>query len=61
MLTFLLFGFMGATVCVLLAGLFFMLRGGEGDEKRSNRMMMMRVGFQAAAVALLGLMFLVSR
>jgi flagellar basal body-associated protein FliL len=51
---------MGATVAVLLAGVFFMMRGKEADAKRSNNMMMWRVTFQAGVVALLGLMYLIT-
>lgn len=41
-----------ATLGVLFAGLFSMMRGGEFSKKYSNKLMRMRVGFQAAAIVL---------
>ena len=48
---------MAGTLIVLLLGLVNLGRGGEGSERRSNRLMMLRVGLQAAAVMLLGVLF----
>ncbi len=41
-----------ATLGVLFAGLFSMMRGGEFSKKHSNKLMRMRVAFQAAAIVL---------
>jgi|TARA_B100000315_G_C14324728_1_gene472439 hypothetical protein len=41
-----------ATLGVLFAGLFSMMRGGEFSKKYSNKLMRTRVAFQAAAIAL---------
>jgi len=41
-----------ATAGVLFAGVFSMLRGGEFSKKYSNKLMRMRVAFQAAAILL---------
>lgn len=41
-----------ATLGVLFAGLFSMMRGGEFSKKYSNKLMRMRVAFQAAAIVL---------
>ena len=41
-----------ATAGVLFTGVFSMLRGGEFGKKYSNKMMRMRVAFQAAAILL---------
>ena len=41
-----------ATLGVLFAGLFSMMRGGEFSKKYSNKLMRMRVAFQASAVLL---------
>ncbi len=41
-----------ATLGVLFAGLFLMMRGGEFSKKYSNKLMRMRVAFQASAVLL---------
>ncbi len=41
-----------ATLGVLFAGLFSMMQGGEFSKKYSNKLMRMRVAFQASAVLL---------
>ena len=50
-----------AVACALFSGIFFMLRGKEQDARRSNRMMVWRVSLQAAALAVLFILFLVRR
>ncbi len=54
----LLMALMACVVASLFIGLFFMLRGGERDAKKSNRMMILRVSFQAVALVVLAVMFL---
>ncbi len=54
-LAILLFAAMGLTVLVLFAGLFSMARGGEFNRKYGNRLMRLRVLFQAIAIAILAL------
>ena len=54
-LTILLFAAMGLTVLVLFAGLFSMARGGEFNRKYGNRLMRLRVLFQAIAIAILAI------
>ena len=49
-----------ATVGTLFAGILSMGRGGEYDERNSTRLMSSRVGLQAAAVAVLVLLLVVS-
>ena len=49
---------MVGVVGVLLAGIVLMGRGGEANDKWSNRLMRARVGLQLAAVVLLMLLFL---
>ncbi len=56
-LTILLFAAMGLTVLVLFAGLFSMVRGGEFKRKYGNRLMRLRVLFQAIAIVVLALVF----
>ena len=56
-LAILLFAAIGLTVLVLFAGLFSMVRGGEFNRKYGNRLMRMRVLFQAIAIAILALVF----
>ncbi|MBL6935566.1 MAG: twin transmembrane helix small protein [Alphaproteobacteria bacterium] len=41
-----------ATLGVLFAGLFSMMRGGEFSKKYSNKLMRMRVAFQGLAIVL---------
>ncbi|MEE9140667.1 MAG: twin transmembrane helix small protein [Alphaproteobacteria bacterium] len=47
-----------ATLGVLVLGVLSMLGGGDFNKKYSNKLMQMRVGFQATALALLALLFL---
>jgi len=54
-LTILLFAAMGLTVLVLFAGLFSMVRGGEFNRKHGNKLMRLRVLFQAIAIAVLAI------
>jgi hypothetical protein len=60
-LTILLFAAMGLTVLVLFAGLFSMARGGEFDRKYGNRLMRLRVLFQAIAIAILAIVLFVAK
>ena len=60
-LTILLFAAMGLTVLVLFAGLFSMARGGEFDRKYGNRLMRLRVLFQAIAIAILAIVLYVAK
>lgn len=48
----LLFVAMGLTLLVLFAGLFAMARGGEFNKKYGNRLMQLRVLFQAIAIVI---------
>ena len=48
----LLFTAMGLTVLVLFTGLLSMARGGEFNRKYGNRLMRLRVLFQAIAIAI---------
>jgi predicted permease len=48
-----LFVSMIATFAVMVAGIFVMAKGGEASRKNSNRLMQMRVTFQAIALATL--------
>ena len=48
----LMFAAMGLTLLVLFVGLFAMVRGGEFNRKYSNRLMRLRVLFQAIAIAI---------
>lgn len=50
-------GLMLATALVLGAGIFMMARGGEANQKYGNKMMVWRVGLQAATVIALVLLF----
>jgi hypothetical protein len=52
---------MVATLGVLVAGVFSMLRGGAFDAKHSNKLMRMRVAFQALALLLFGLFLFLGR
>ena len=51
-LVILMFAAMGLTLLVLFIGLFAMVRGGEFNRKYSNRLMRLRVLFQAIAIAI---------
>jgi hypothetical protein len=57
----LMFVAMGATVLVLFAGLFSMIRGGEFDRKYSNKLMRLRVLFQAIAIAIFAMIIYFTR
>lgn len=46
------------TLGVLATGIIAMIRGGEFNRRHGNRLMQMRVIFQAATIVLLGLSFL---
>ena len=48
----LLFVAMGLTLLVLFVGLFAMVRGGEFNRKYGNKLMRLRVLFQAIAIAI---------
>ena len=52
---------MAATIASLLFGVFSMTRSGGLTARHGNRAMQFRVGFQLAAVVLLGLIFLLGR
>jgi hypothetical protein len=52
---------MGATVLVLVVGVFAMLRGGTMNKTYGNKLMRARVLFQLAAVLLLLALFLANR
>lgn len=56
--TILLLVLMGITALVLVGGLLLMARGGEANRKYSNKMMLLRVGFQAAALAVMAVLLL---
>jgi hypothetical protein len=60
-LTILLFAAMGLTVLVLFAGLFSMARGGAFNRKYGNRLMRLRVLFQAIAIAILAIVLYVAK
>lgn len=51
---------MGITALVLVGGVLLMARGGEVNRKYSNKLMVLRVAFQAAAVALVAVLLLTS-
>ena len=55
--TVLVLALMVATALVLGAGIFMMARGGEANKKHGNRMMVWRVGLQAATLVVLVLLF----
>ena len=48
----LMFAAMGLPLLVLFIGLFSMVRGGEFNRKYSNKLMRLRVLFQAIAIAI---------
>jgi hypothetical protein len=50
-----MFAAMGLTVLVLFVGLFSMVRGGEFNKKYGNKLMRLRVLFQAIAIAIFAL------
>ncbi|MBP2292589.1 twin transmembrane helix small protein [Azospirillum rugosum] len=43
---------LGAVVASLFVGLFFMARGGQGDSRKSNKAMRLRVALQGVALVL---------
>lgn len=43
---------LGAVVASLFVGLFFMARGGQGDSRKSNTAMRLRVALQGVALVL---------
>ena len=51
---------MGITSIVLVGGILLMARGGEVNRKYGNKMMVLRVAFQAAALAVMALLLLLS-
>lgn len=53
-----LLALMAATVLVLVIGIGLMARGGEANRKYGNKMMVMRVVFQALALAALAVLLL---
>ncbi len=56
--TVLLLGLMGITALVLIGGVLLMARGGEVNRKYGNKMMVLRVGFQALALAVMAVLLL---
>jgi hypothetical protein len=52
---------LAVTLGVLFAGVIVMARGGELNRKYGNQLMRLRIVAQAVAVALLVLMFLITR
>ena len=52
--------FVLATLGVLATGIIGMIKGGRFNEKYGNRLMQLRVAFQAAAVLLVGIALLFS-
>jgi len=50
--------FMALTLLILFMGIFTMASGGEFNQKYGNKMMVLRVVFQAITIGLLLLMFL---
>lgn len=51
---------MVSVVLVLVTGLVMMARGGEANKKYSTKLMVLRVGLQALALAVVGVLFLVA-
>lgn len=49
---------MGVTTVVLIIGILMMARGGEANRKHSNKLMVMRVAFQALALGAFALILL---
>ncbi|MGB8274010.1 MAG: twin transmembrane helix small protein [Alphaproteobacteria bacterium] len=60
-LPYLIIAAMAATVAVLAVGVVSMLRGGAFDKRNSNKLMRMRVAFQALAVLLFGIFLWLGR
>lgn len=57
--TVLLLVLMGITAIVLVGGVLLMARGGEANKKYGNKMMVLRVAFQALALAVMAVLLLV--
>ena len=55
------FGLMIVTAIVLVIGIIFMARGGEANAKYSNKLMSLRVLFQALAIAAVALLLLIKQ
>ncbi len=49
------------TLVVLFSGIVSMMKGGEFNKRWGNRLMRLRILFQALAVAMLGLAFLLDK
>jgi len=60
MILIIVMGLMAATLLVLIVGISLMMRGGETNEKYSNKLMTARVILQGLTIAVLGIMFLMS-
>ena len=45
------------TTIVLIAGIFLMARGGEANRKYGNKLMVLRVVFQAVSLVILAVLF----
>lgn len=50
-----------ATAGVLIAGIVVMVKGGKTNEKYGNKMMTLRVMLQGGALAMLGVLYLISQ
>lgn len=59
--TYLLFAAMGATLLVLILGIANLFYKGADNPERSNKLMRMRVGFQALALLLFAVLLLMKR
>jgi len=59
--TYLLFGAMGATLFVLVLGIANLFYKGTDTPERSNKLMRLRVGFQALALFLFAILLLMKR
>lgn len=53
--------FMLATLLILIVGLVVMARGGKVSKKYSNKLMVLRVVFQAIAILLLAGLFFIGK
>ncbi|MEB3701895.1 Putative twin transmembrane helix small domain protein [Candidatus Bealeia paramacronuclearis] len=60
-ITVLLFIAMGATLLVLALGIANLFLKGTDNPERSNKLMRMRIGFQALALALFAILLLLKR
>lgn len=49
-----------ATVVVLVVGVVMMTKGGESNRKYGNKLMTLRVTLQGVAIAIMGILFLLS-